>query len=219
MLACQKAPERVRQYNPDMKFIVLLRNPVHRAWSAYQYARQMGWEKDDVSFADALSAEDQRRKSDNSRIRLDTVYGYNGLYGKHLNHWMKVFPADQFLILLSDDLRYRTSSCLERIWEFLGVSSAVKIDTSTEYNRAGRARARWLNSVMYDRSSSLPRIIGRLVPAQLRVWVRSRVFPWLNRINTAESVSARMPDDVAELMTEYYRDDLRGLEQKFHIKL
>ncbi len=63
MLACQKAPERVRKYNPDMTFIVLLRNPVHRAWSAYQDARQMGWEKDGVSFSDALSAEDQRRKT------------------------------------------------------------------------------------------------------------------------------------------------------------
>lgn len=218
MLACPSAPERVRGYNPDMKFIVLLRDPIHRAWSAYQYARQMGWESADVDFSAAFGAESQRLTSRNSRIRYDTVYGYNGLYCKHLNHWMEIFPADQFLILRSEDLRTNTSACLESVWKFLGVSGSVTVDTSTEYNRTGKTRVRWLNRVMYDKSSRLLRLLGRLLPARLRIWIRSRLFPWLQRINTANAVATRIPDDVAGMLAEYYQDDLLQLEQQFSIR-
>jgi hypothetical protein len=219
MLACPKSRDRVRDYNPNMKFIVLLRHPVYRAWSAYMYARQMGWEKDEVRFSEAFLAQEQRLNSENSRTRLDTVYGYNGLYCKHLDSWTQKFPANQFLILRSDDLRSETEACLASVWAFLGVSGAAKIDTSIEYNRTGKARARWLNTLLYDQTSSLPRLVGRLLPNRLRIWIRSRVFPWLHRTNTVDTAPTPIPDDVDELLTNYYRHDLLELEQKYGFKL
>lgn len=221
MLACPHAPERVRQYNPEMKFIVLLRHPVQRAWSAYQYAIQMGWESGDLSFLQALDMEGERLDRKNPRTRYDTVYGYNGLYCAHLKHWMQFFPAEQFLLLRSEDLRFNTDNCLESVWSFLGVSGGAKIDTSIEYNRAGRTRVRWINSIIHDKSSSLIRLMGRLVPGGLRVWIRSRIFSWVRRLNTvdADPASIRIPDEVARRMAEYYRDDLRELETRFGIRL
>jgi hypothetical protein len=70
---------------------------------------------------------------------------------------------------------------------------------------------------MYDKTSVLPRTIGRILPARLRIWIRSRVFPSLHRLNTAEVNSTGIPDEVVELLTEYYRNDLRELEQKYGI--
>ena len=218
MLASQNAPERVYDYNPDMKLIVLLREPVERAWSAYQYARQMGWEDRGVSFIDALRHEDQRLKSSDPRISRDMVYGYSGLYCRHLSHWMSVFPDKQLLILKADELKYNQSNCLDRVWQFLGISHVDNIDTSKEYNKAGRSRSQFLNYLVYDKRASLPRFIGRLLPPRIRVWVRSNVFPLLKRINTVERVSSPVPDKAGMLLRDYYSEDLKELEENFHVK-
>lgn len=218
MLACREAPARVLDYNADMKFIVVLRNPVTRAWSAYNYALQNAWESKDIDFMEALSLEENRLSSDDHRQKYDLAYFYNGLYWQHLTNWLRWFPQEQFLIVESSGLRQAPDATLKRVWNFLGVDDAVDVDTSLQFNRAGRARWRWVNKIIFNKKSRLKDTLRSLVPGRIRIWIRSRVIPLVSRMNTVEVQSTELPTEVRAAIEPYFRDDLEKLERDFSIK-
>ncbi len=219
MLASEAAPERVRKYNPGMRFVVLLRHPSERAWSAYNYAKRNGWEKDDIDIMAALQLERSRLGSSSHRDWRDLAYGFNGLYASHLSRWLEFFPREQFLILRTVDLNTDPKSCLEQVWKFLSLRNDVTIDVSRQYNRAGRARWPWINKLLFDRDSSLKAGLRKIFPVRTRVWFRSVVVPQLKRMNSVDARSDPLADDVREWLDAYFRDDLAALDERFGIRL
>ena len=218
MLSCADAPDRVLQYNPQMKFIVILRDPVNRAWSAFNYAKAKGWEPGDTKFPDALDLEPERLQSMEHRNRHDLVYLYNGLYWRHLTNWMKNFNKDQFLILRSRDLRDDPDGCLEQIWRFVGVEADIHCDTSREYNRASRPRLLWINEFLSSKTSRIKTALRWLLPGRLRVWIRGRVIPAVKNANEIEIDAVTMPGEYRFRLDDYFQDDLEKLATDFDIR-
>ena len=219
LLASEQAPAQVYAYNPRMKFILVLRDPVDRAWSAYWYAVRNGWESESVSFEQALALEGQRLQSKNPREQRDLAYLSNGMYWHHLQRWLALFPREAFFIVSSTELRQNAAEVVARAWGFLGLDSDGKVETTREYNRAGRARLRWVYRLLYKRDSGLRQAVGRLMPARLRIWIRSSVFPRIVRLNTAESETPRMPADVRLRLEAMFCEDMRNLQQDFGVRL
>jgi hypothetical protein len=99
-------PERVRQFVPDVKLIVLVRNPIDRAYSHYHLSLQTGYET--LSFEEAVEREPARIEGELEKMLADEKYlsfprGYlayltMGCYAEHLERWLKVFPREQLLI-------------------------------------------------------------------------------------------------------------------------
>ena len=117
MLPSLDAPERVLEYNKDMKFIIMLRDPVSRAYSAYNYAKQNGWENDNISFIDSLESESMRKNNN----QIDLLYFYNGLYSSHIDNWTSRFLSTQFLIITDTELRNDSKNVLSRVTSFLNI--------------------------------------------------------------------------------------------------
>ena len=67
-------PERVHEFNPNIKLIILLRNPIDRAYSHYQYISKLGLEK--LSFEDGIRLESERLEKDKQKIIFKQ--GYRG---------------------------------------------------------------------------------------------------------------------------------------------
>lgn len=65
-LFCPAAPQRVAAFDPGMKLIVMLRNPVERAYSQYQMSRRRGSET--LPFAEALALEPERLEAERRRL-------------------------------------------------------------------------------------------------------------------------------------------------------
>ena len=115
----------LKRYNPDLKLIVLLRNPVERTISHYymQYAR--GREK--ASIWRALMAEPWRLRrctdlrGGNSAFRIHS-YRRRSLYSLQLRNLYRHFPRDQVLIISSHHLERDHKAVLSRVFSFLGVS-------------------------------------------------------------------------------------------------
>lgn len=124
-----QTPSRVRELLPDMKLIVLLRNPVDRAYSHYQMMVRKGFEQ--LSFPEALLAESARVQDEYERMVQDPSYrsancihfSYlkRGLYAEQLERWLQYFPPEQFLIMNSESLFQDAAECCQRAWEFLGM--------------------------------------------------------------------------------------------------
>jgi len=55
-LYSEDAPDRIRHYVPDVRLVAILRNPVERAYSAFQYLRERGTEPY-ADFSEALEAD------------------------------------------------------------------------------------------------------------------------------------------------------------------
>lgn len=121
-------PQRVHELIPDVRLIVLLRDPVARAFSHYQHAVGLG--REDLSFDDALAAEPQRLAGVEERMIADPAYFSHewwdhsyfsrGLYAEQLERWLAVFPREQLLVLTSDELADDTDATYNRVLAHIG---------------------------------------------------------------------------------------------------
>lgn len=122
-------PGRVFSTLPDAKFIVLLRDPVDRAFSHHKHMRRLGFEK--LSFEEALAVEEDRISDDLSRIQFEPSYRARaalrysylarGRYAEQLERWYDFFSRERFLILDSHAFFTAQKEMLLQVCAFLGV--------------------------------------------------------------------------------------------------
>ena len=124
-----RAPGRVHAFDPGMKLIAIVRDPVDRAYSHYHMQLRWGFEK--VSFEQALDREEMELDaelalvSDEPPIYPDLVnrlsYVARGRYTEQLERWLALFPREQLLVLLSEELLTDTPATMQRVTSFLGI--------------------------------------------------------------------------------------------------
>jgi hypothetical protein len=114
------APRRIWEYNPAMKFIVLLRNPVTRAYSHWNMERALG--RDELSFDEAIRSEATRCREALPLQHRRFSYIDRGLYSQQLQRIWQHFPTAQTLIMKSETLQHAPMDALNRICDFLGIA-------------------------------------------------------------------------------------------------
>lgn len=111
--------ERIRQYNPEIKLIVSLRDPVARAWSHWRMetARAL----DDVEFSYAIREGRLRVTNDPSGHHRVYSYVERGFYADQVEKLYSLFPREQVKIIRQSDLLTDHRRTLSDITTFLGV--------------------------------------------------------------------------------------------------
>lgn len=121
--------ERIHTYNPAMKIIVLLREPIARAWSHWQMEYAKGKER--APFAWCIrEGRNRLATGDPAAPGHHRVFSYveRGFYAAQIERLFRLFPRTQCLILSSEDLRDEPAAAIGRICTFLGVDPpAVRI--------------------------------------------------------------------------------------------
>jgi hypothetical protein len=127
------AAARAAAVVPDARLIVLLRDPVERAWSHWKEQRRRGFEPLDT-FEEALDAEPGRLAGEAERLARDPrarsfahehqSYAATSRYLEALARWEAVFPADQLLVLRSEDAFADPQGTFDRVLAFLGLRPA-----------------------------------------------------------------------------------------------
>ena len=107
-------PNKIKSLLPEVKMVVILRNPTNRAYSAYNFYKWFYLE--DRTFEDAIKQDLEGRET-----RYFRTYLAPGHYAQHLERWFKHFSRNQFLILTNEELREDLQGTLDRVWEFLDV--------------------------------------------------------------------------------------------------
>jgi len=121
------AAERIKQTQPAAKAIVLLRNPVERAFSAWRMGVQQGWET--LSFEDAIAAEGERVLPDLYKMASDKhYYGYEwnhhsyllrGHYAEQIDNWLLHFKREDLLIVSAERFFTNTKVEFKKVCDFL----------------------------------------------------------------------------------------------------
>ena len=133
--------ERIRAYNPAMKLIVLLREPVSRAWSHWKMEYARGAETH--PFAWCVREGRERLFAEHSSgagpwgYHREYSYVERGFYGEQIERVLGLFPREQLLVLRSQDLRDDPGAVLASVRRFLGLA-AGRVPKAREAN-VGRA--------------------------------------------------------------------------------
>ncbi len=218
MLPNPKCPQRVKEYNPEMKFIVMLRDPMKRATSAYNYAIKNNWENQNNSLVDAFNKEPERLAAGSPNY--DLTYFYNGLYFKHLTHWFEFFPKENFLLLKDSDLRTNPKQILSRIFDFLAIDKNVEIDASKNYNEAVEVRSKYLQSLLITDNKIIIKTLRTILPRSAKLFVLTKFLPWLRELNVTKISNPNESQSVVvstDLMLHYFEEDSEKLNQKLNI--
>jgi hypothetical protein len=133
-----EAPARILAAMPQAKFIVLLRNPVDRAYS--QYHMKVERQLETLSFWEAIEREPERLAG--SDDPLDPAWRHHsylarGVYVDQLARWFALFRRDQFLIIKSEEFYGEPERVLHQTQRFLGLPvhtpAAFKVHHQADY--------------------------------------------------------------------------------------
>ncbi|MCX5925450.1 MAG: sulfotransferase domain-containing protein [Candidatus Dependentiae bacterium] len=114
---------------PHTKLIVLLRDPVERAWSHYK----MKWRWGNVGRTGGT-----QQSFEYELINRPDLLG-RGLYADLFKRWFAYFPRNQFLIIKSEDLRANPDKIVNQVFSFLGLEE-YHLDSYELYNVGSNVR-------------------------------------------------------------------------------
>ena len=230
--------ERITQAVPDAKIIILLREPVARAFSAYSYMVSNG--RETLSFEEGLNQEEERRQEG-----WEPIWWYKelGLYYRQVRHYLEVFGTQQVKVLLYDELCANAGQMLRDVFAFLvqnqqtysgmnehakasyrmtfpkmfpdyalGVEEDVGIDTSVRHNPSGAPKSRRLYTLLgnfIDNPNFLEKRIKSLLPSRLREAWASKAIDKLTR-------PALLDPQIHAQLQAYFAEDVSKLEDLLH---
>jgi hypothetical protein len=131
------APARARALVPDALVVAVLRNPVERSFSHWKERRN---HTEDLSFEEALAAEEERTAGEEQRILADPsyvsfahrhqTYVAQSRYSVMLRRWFDAYGRDGVLVEAAEDFYADPRDLLDRITERLGIPPLGDIDLS-----------------------------------------------------------------------------------------
>ena len=198
------APKKIQQMIPDAKFIVILRNPIQRAFSSYLMYFNQGREK--RSFRQAIEEEIQLSQSGKWPLGQMTYVG-QGFYTKHLENYFHYFQRDQFQIILYEDYKVDLPGTLHQIFRFLGVSEDVaSFDSLPRHNVSGLPKNKVIDFLLKPRKFT--KTIRRYIPKK----IHDPVFYYFMSVKERNMMKTDMEPHVRRKLIGIYRDDVLKLQ-------
>ena len=202
--------ERIHQDVPGAKLIVILRNPIERAFSSWWMFHIRGMEP--LDFADAIAAEEKLLRTmhpldDPNAESLwkhhveslhagDTIkiptYLYNGFYARHIQRYIGLFGTHNIKVVFSHQLRDSPDEIVRDLWEFLGVDTDAPLPEFESVNEALGASAKpvlWIIKTL-----GLMRL-RHLLPAS----IRSRLKKGLSWLGGRREMDSKTSAHLGEL--------------------
>jgi hypothetical protein len=167
-------PARVAGLVPEARLIVLLRDPLKRAYSHYWHEQSKGREK--LSFEDAIAAERDRIGDDEARLARGEIqrseahahasYLLRGRYAEQLQRWFVHFARERFLILRFEDFARDPQSALDESLRFLGLPPMARpveleVRNARSYPPLAPATAERLRAYFEPHNRALEALLGR----------------------------------------------------------
>lgn len=190
-------PNILNKVGKEVKVVIILRNPVDRAYSNYMHHIRERWE--DVSFSKALDLEE-------SRISNHWSWGYHyfnaGLYSEAVKAFKDNFP--NLKIYLFEDLK-NERHLLESLSIFLGIEYQSDSGRIKKYNSSGIPKNELWHKIIMDQSF-IKDIIKRVLPEKMRQKMKKKVVS----LNLRKS---KMGHIERINLINRYKKDIRNLEQ------
>lgn len=207
-LSDPRSPTRIQEMMPDIKLIVILRDPAERALSHYKMSVRRGLET--RSFDEAVRVAMEPEEVSRARSLLigpkseSFTYLAWGEYGRLISKFLELFPRENLLVLFSKDLECHPEKVMSRVFEFLAVKDTKIKDAEKRYNTGGGGKLlSYLRKVRY-----LP--FAKSLWRKIHPNTRSAFFLWLNEFGPKKDIGNQvMLDDylIARQLRAYFIKD------------
>ncbi len=187
-----QAATRIKQYIPDARLIVILRNPVTRAYANFLHTIRDDREPH-KDFALALQDEPNRIANN---WEWFWHYIQVGFYGKQLKHYYEIFPSSQIKIYLYEDLKNNAIATLQDIFCWLEVDDTFVPDMALRPNKSGMPKNKLLHEIL-TKPNPIKTIVKPLFPAKLRQKIQHQ------NLNTPQ-----ISQEVRQQLLDLYRADI-----------
>lgn len=205
----KEAPLRIRETLPDVKIIIILRNPSEMIFAMWRHMSRLGKRGEWLSFRDAVEAEPKRMSDPNFRDRHKDCYHGNfyyfdhGLYYNQVKRYMDGFGRDNVRVYIFEDFKKDPLSTCRDIFNFLGVDE--KFEPAIKSHNVGvEVRHRGLAKLVNSPPGYLVKL-GRVLPSGLAEAVKKRV----NSLNRKQP--PRLDDNTKRELLEKFRPDIDRL--------
>lgn len=155
---------------PYIKLVVILRNPVERAFSNYQFLVRDG--REPLDFRAGLDAEAQRIAEN-----WEPIWHYTrlGFYTEQLKRYYALFDRRQLQVILYDDFQRAPLPVIQSIFRFIGVDDTFQPDMSYRSNPSGRPKS-YLLHYLTVYPNVLMSIFKNLIPKTARREIKQFIY-------------------------------------------
>jgi len=199
----QTAIKNIKYYlGNDVKIIIMLRNPIERAYSAYLFASRTTQEN--LPFEEALKY-NKTRYDKNPNLSPMILYKELGLYYKMVRAYIENFKNVHCIIY--DDFVADTNLEITKVLNFLDLDDKYKIDSTKIINMGGMS---WNSAIAKEflmGNGTLKKIIKTFISKKTRVKAKQKL------VKQFTVRAADMDEDLRKKLFLFYKSDIKKLEK------
>lgn len=197
-----ESAQKIHNDFPNAKIIILLRDPVQRAYSQFLMDLKDG----NQSETDFLKALNEDKNSESNIWGKSHLYEELGLYYKQVKQYIDVFSMDQVKIIIYEDFINNTREVLSDILRFLNlnVQELATIDFNKTYNPYTEPKNVFAKQILQIKNKL--GFIKRLVPSFIKNYLNEKV---LFKTGTKPKLSI----ESKAYLNYIYLDDIDKLEK------
>lgn len=194
------AASRIAEVSPDARIIVIVRDPIERAYAQYLMDYSEG--AIDRPFFEALRRDWERP---DKGWGVSQLYVELGLYTEQIRRYRALFGSDRVLVLLLEDLKKDVRGVLARIARFLEIPEGPMgaVDTAEAHNHYKQPKGQWARWLA---GHPVSRFLGeRIMPRRLGEYIWEH---WMQKEAPKPPIDAR----AVAFLQEIYTPELLALE-------
>ena len=192
----------------NTRIIIMLRNPVDRAFSAYNHvARSV---KEQLSFEEALEIEHERLELDPTLTPM-VMYKDMGLYCNMVKAYLDNF--ENVHIIMYEDFKNDTAKEVKKTLEFLGLDSKVSLDTLSNHNVGGKSWKTPFFKHFFVKDNLVKKLFRKVFSFSVRK--KARIFLESILKQTSNPINQGTRDN----LVVFFKEDVSKLEKLLRINL
>ena len=201
----ENAIENILKYSGrETKILFILREPLSRLKSQYQYIVELGFENQELT--KALELEEYRLSENWSSI---FAYKQQGLYAQGIRAFMEAF--EHVHVMFFEDLIVDPAEQMDKVYEFLGISSS-ELGEDLTFNKSGIPRNRAVHNFLMTKNP-LRTVFAKAMRSFMSEDKLLLIRDKLRGMNQRKNSGIEISDDLKQTLKAFYKEDYKELER------
>tara|TARA_E500000331_G_scaffold345752_1_gene383708 strand:- start:6737 stop:7570 length:834 start_codon:yes stop_codon:yes gene_type:complete len=165
-------PKKIYDFNPEAKIIIIVRDPIDRAFSHFKMDKRMGYAKNSLL--------DYLKNKDGKHDNYIHQYIENSLYYKHTKNFLKYFDKKQVLIMRLDQLKLD----FDKLYKFLDIERPKSVVFPT-INRDKEPTNNFTRMLQHNRHFA--KVLKKFIPKKIARYFDFLIYKEAKKIYLTET--------------------------------